>query len=232
MSAAAVRPHPHDGLERPVPPEARGKLVRVYVWQVPVRVTHWTIALSLFVLAFTGYFVSNPPLTAPGPAREHFMMGTLRLIHFYAAIIFSVAVLARGLWSLVGNRYSSWRIFLPVEAKRFKALPDNRWELQLTRPIADLPRGMLVVAVKDKQGNVSRIERTLSVSVKKTLPSLSTVGPSVKATVATTSTGGRSTAVFWTGGGGGALPQPASKSDARIVIQTARCMMSSTTVLV
>jgi Ni/Fe-hydrogenase 1 B-type cytochrome subunit len=122
VSAEAVRPHPHAGLERPKPPEARGELVRVYVWQVPVRLTHWTIALSLFVLAFTGYFISNPPLTAPGPAREHFMMGTLRLVHFYAAILFSVAVLARGLWSLVGNRYSSWRIFLPVEVKRFKAL--------------------------------------------------------------------------------------------------------------
>jgi len=96
--------------------------VRVYVWQVPVRLTHWAIALSLFVAAFTGYFISNPPLTAPGPAREHFFMGTLRLVHFYAAIVFSAAVLARALWSLVGNRYSSWRIFLPVEKKRFKAL--------------------------------------------------------------------------------------------------------------
>jgi len=118
MSAEAV----HVGLERPLPPEARGEIVRVYVWQVPVRLSHWAIALSLFVGAFTGYFISNPPLTAPGPAGEHFQMGTLRLIHAYSAIVFVAAVLARGLWSLVGNRYSNWRIFLPVERKRFKAL--------------------------------------------------------------------------------------------------------------
>jgi Ni/Fe-hydrogenase 1 B-type cytochrome subunit len=121
-SEAVRRPAAHAALERPLPPEARGEIVRVYVWQVPVRVTHWVIALSIFVLAFTGYFISNPPLTAPGPARDYFMMGRLRLVHSYTAILFSAAVLARGLWSLVGNRYSSWRIFLPVEAKRFKAL--------------------------------------------------------------------------------------------------------------
>lgn len=118
MSTHAI----HVGLERPRPLQERGEIVRVYVWQVPVRLTHWAIALSLFVAAFTGYFISNPPLTAPGPAREHFFMGTLRLVHFYAAIIFSVAVLARALWSLVGNRYSSWRIFLPVEPKRLKGM--------------------------------------------------------------------------------------------------------------
>lgn len=51
-------------------------------------------------------------------------------------------------------------------SKRFKALPDNRWELQLTHSITDMPRGTLTVSIKDKQGNRSRIERTISVSAK------------------------------------------------------------------
>lgn len=118
MSAEAL----HVGLGRPRPAAERGELVRVYVWQVPVRLTHWAIALSIFVLAFTGYFMSNPPLNVPGPAGQHFYIGTLRLVHSYVAILFAAAVLARGLWSLAGNRYSSWRIFLPVEKKRLKAL--------------------------------------------------------------------------------------------------------------
>ncbi len=49
-------------------------------------------------------------------------------------------------------------------ASLFKELSDSRWELQLTRPITDLPRGKLTVSVKDKQGNLSRIERTFAVS--------------------------------------------------------------------
>ena len=52
-------------------------------------------------------------------------------------------------------------------AKKFKARPDSRWELTLAQPIKELPRGKLTVAVKDRQGNVSRIERTFSVAPKK-----------------------------------------------------------------
>jgi hypothetical protein len=45
-------------------------------------------------------------------------------------------------------------------APRFKALPGNRWELTLRTPCAAPPGAKLTVAVKDRQGNWSRIERT------------------------------------------------------------------------
>jgi hypothetical protein len=48
-------------------------------------------------------------------------------------------------------------------AKKFAPLPDNRWELRLAKPITDLPRGKLIVSVKDRQGNTTRIERTFVV---------------------------------------------------------------------
>jgi hypothetical protein len=48
-------------------------------------------------------------------------------------------------------------------AGRFKALPGSRWELTLARPITELHGGRLTVSVRDRQGNVSRIERTFSV---------------------------------------------------------------------
>jgi hypothetical protein len=37
------------------------------------------------------------------------------------------------------------------------------WEMVLKTPITDLKRGKLTVEVTDRQGNVSRIERTFSV---------------------------------------------------------------------
>jgi hypothetical protein len=37
----------------------------------------------------------------------------------------------------------------------------------VTTPIARLGRGTLTVAVRDRQGNVTRIERTISVGVKR-----------------------------------------------------------------
>ena len=48
-------------------------------------------------------------------------------------------------------------------AKKFQALPDNRWELRLAKPINDLPKGKLTVSVRDVEGNTTRIERTFSV---------------------------------------------------------------------
>ena len=45
-------------------------------------------------------------------------------------------------------------------APLFKALSENRWELTLKTPIKSLPEGKLTVAVKDRQGNWSRVERT------------------------------------------------------------------------
>jgi hypothetical protein len=48
-------------------------------------------------------------------------------------------------------------------ASKFKSVAKGVWELKLTKPISDLPRGKITVSVKDRQGNVSRIERVFSV---------------------------------------------------------------------
>ena len=49
-------------------------------------------------------------------------------------------------------------------APKFQLLTQGVWELKLNSPPSNLPRAQLVVAVKDKQGNLTRIERTFSVS--------------------------------------------------------------------
>jgi hypothetical protein len=49
-------------------------------------------------------------------------------------------------------------------APRFKEVAQGVWELKLAKPLAALERGVLRVSVKDRQGNVSRLERTFSVA--------------------------------------------------------------------
>jgi hypothetical protein len=49
-------------------------------------------------------------------------------------------------------------------AAKFQPLPGSRWELRLQKPIAALPRGRLAVSVRDRQGNVARVEWTLTMS--------------------------------------------------------------------
>jgi len=48
-------------------------------------------------------------------------------------------------------------------AGKFQVKSDGVWEFKLALPIADLEAGRLTVSVKDRQGNLSRIDRTFSV---------------------------------------------------------------------
>jgi hypothetical protein len=48
-------------------------------------------------------------------------------------------------------------------APKFKARSPGVWEWTLARPLTELLKGMLTVSVKDRQGNVTRIERTFAV---------------------------------------------------------------------
>ena len=45
-------------------------------------------------------------------------------------------------------------------AARFRPLPGSRWEWKLPKPIADLPRGTLIVSIRDREGNLNRLERS------------------------------------------------------------------------
>ncbi len=52
-------------------------------------------------------------------------------------------------------------------ANRFKPLSQGVWELKLAAPLKELANARLSISIKDKQGNVSRIERTFSVGTTK-----------------------------------------------------------------
>lgn len=102
--------------------EPRASQRRVYVWDLVVRTTHWLIALSIVVLSVTGIYIGHPFLLAPGPATARFVMGTMKIVHIYAGIVFTLSVLTRLVWMFVGSRYARWQNFVPVAAERRKAL--------------------------------------------------------------------------------------------------------------
>ena len=104
------------------PPLQDVNLVRVYVWEWPVRLTHWVIATSLAVLSVTGIYIGHPFLIAAGPAGQNFVMGTVRVIHLYFGIAFALAVVVRIYWMLVGNRFAKWDKFIPVHRRRRRGI--------------------------------------------------------------------------------------------------------------
>lgn len=86
----------------------------IYVYQIPVRIWHWLHALSIATLIITGYFVANPLPSISGEASDHFVMGTLRLVHFSAAFVFAIGLFVRFYLALVGNEYSRELLIVPL----------------------------------------------------------------------------------------------------------------------
>jgi len=97
---------PEDAL---VPAAAEGRR-RLYVWQLPVRLTHWLTAACIVVLSLTGGYIADPFLIPPGGS----VMTTVRTIHIATAIAFLASGLIRTIWLLAGNRFARWSAFIPT----------------------------------------------------------------------------------------------------------------------
>ena len=98
--------------------EVEENLVRVYVWEWPVRIAHWVIFLSIVVLSFTGYYMYDPFIISRGSGA--FVMGTIRFIHEVTAFVFIAAFLLRVYWFFKGNKWARWRQFLPIGRQQWQ----------------------------------------------------------------------------------------------------------------
>lgn len=82
-----------------------------YIWELPVRATHWINVVCILVLSVTGLFIGAPQTVAL--KTDQYVMGWVRFAHFTAGYTFAISVAARVYWSFVGNEYARWRVFLP-----------------------------------------------------------------------------------------------------------------------
>lgn len=90
--------------------------VTVRVWELPVRITHWTIFFSVIVLSVTGFYIGRPFVIAGSDPQ--FLMGNMRAIHSVAAWVMIAAVVARIVWAFIGNRWARWDQFFPRDKAR------------------------------------------------------------------------------------------------------------------
>lgn len=90
--------------------------VRLYVWEWPVRITHWVLVLSIVVLTITGYYIYFPFLTSK--ANHQFITAWNRFIHEVAGLVFTAALMVRMYWFLAGNKWARWPQFLPLGRRR------------------------------------------------------------------------------------------------------------------
>ncbi len=85
----------------------------VYVWEIPVRVTHWAIVISIVALTVTGIYIHGPFLATSSADGAESQMATVRFIHEIFALVFTLSIAVRFYWGFAGNVYASWRQIIP-----------------------------------------------------------------------------------------------------------------------
>jgi Ni/Fe-hydrogenase 1 B-type cytochrome subunit len=101
-------------VEAPASVPDAGEHVRLYVWQAPVRVTHWLTAGCIVVLSVTGVYIADPFLIPAGGS----VMGTVRLVHIVTAFLFLASGIVRTIMLLQGNRFARWTAFIPTSRQQ------------------------------------------------------------------------------------------------------------------
>lgn len=86
----------------------------IYVFTAPVRIWHWLHAISITVLIVTGYLIAHPMASLSGEASDHFLMGTIRFVHFVSAFVFAIGLFVRAYLAIVGDKYSRGLFIVPV----------------------------------------------------------------------------------------------------------------------
>jgi Ni/Fe-hydrogenase 1 B-type cytochrome subunit len=98
--------------------------IRTYAWEFPIRLVHWINFLCIVAFIATGLYIGNPYSHANDPAT--YLMGYMRYVHFVAGYAFLCTFIIRLYWSVMGNRYASWRVFFPfLSADRMKDFGDG-----------------------------------------------------------------------------------------------------------
>ncbi|HXZ36596.1 MAG TPA: Ni/Fe-hydrogenase, b-type cytochrome subunit [Thermodesulfobacteriota bacterium] len=106
---------------------------RVYVWEWPVRLTHWLNVYCIGILCFTGFYIGSPFIQA-SISDEYPIMAIMRLIHFTTAYFFTMSFFIRIYWAFGGNEYAKVGEFIPVTRKVWGDLwGDVKFYLFLTK---------------------------------------------------------------------------------------------------
>lgn len=127
----------------------------VYVFQLPVRLWHWSMVFAIAVLIPTGYIIGKPWHSLDGDPTYLFYMGYTRLVHFSAGFVLLIGLLWRIAYTLIGNRHSREIFVIPFWRREWRQdlLSDIRWYLFLDdspkphlghNPLAQLGMGACV----------------------------------------------------------------------------------------
>ncbi|MEN6373744.1 MAG: Ni/Fe-hydrogenase, b-type cytochrome subunit [Smithella sp.] len=115
------------------------KIVAHKEWSVAIRINHWAMAISIFVLIATGFYIADPFTVGAGETINKFLMGDMRFIHILFGMILFFLFLWRIYLAFFSKFHADWKdffAFMDIKATikqiRFyllieKEAPEHKW---------------------------------------------------------------------------------------------------------
>jgi len=88
------------------------KITSVKEWSVPIRINHWAMALSIFILIVTGLYIASPFMITKGETVNKFFMGNTRYIHILFGVILLFLFIWRIYMAFFSRFHADWKDFL------------------------------------------------------------------------------------------------------------------------
>lgn len=115
------------------------KIVAHKEWSVAIRINHWAMAISIFILIATGFYIADPFTVGKGETVNKFLMGDMRYIHIFFGMILFFLFLWRIYLAFFSKFHADWKdffAFMEIKATikqiKFyllmeKEAPEHKW---------------------------------------------------------------------------------------------------------
>ncbi len=80
-------------------------------WSVAIRYNHWLMALSIFILIATGFYIAEPFTVAKGETVRKFLMGDMRFVHILCGVILTFLFVWRVYLAFFSRFHADWKDF-------------------------------------------------------------------------------------------------------------------------
>ncbi|MEN6317291.1 MAG: Ni/Fe-hydrogenase, b-type cytochrome subunit [Syntrophaceae bacterium] len=87
------------------------KIIAHKEWSVAMLINHWAMAISIFVLIATGFYIADPFTVAKGETIYKFLMGDMRYIHILFGIFLTFLFLWRIYLAFFSRFHADWKDF-------------------------------------------------------------------------------------------------------------------------
>ncbi|MEN6467154.1 MAG: Ni/Fe-hydrogenase, b-type cytochrome subunit [Syntrophaceae bacterium] len=87
------------------------KIVAKKEWSAAIRINHWAMAIAIFVLIATGFYIATPFTVYKGETFDKFFMGDVRFWHILFGVFLTFIFIWRAYLAFFSRFHADWKDF-------------------------------------------------------------------------------------------------------------------------